>query len=255
MATLTWTASWGFDLRKIDLSNLNYGYSYTRAPTLFSANYDSAGYSRDEFRGYGFTYDANGIPAGGVVTNYASFVYGKKTAFIDGASVAVSMLVGAASTYSTWDDLNVYKYILSGNDWITGGVAGDRLEGFAGNDILYGKGGADRLYGGAGADRFTFKSTKESTVASSGRDTIFDFSASQKDKIDLRTIDANTKVASNQAFTFIGSKAFSKKAGELSYQKVSSGSIVKGDVNGDGAADFSIFLKGVYKVDKGYFLL
>ena len=255
MAVLMWSASWGFDLRKIDLSNLNYAYSYTRASTLFAANYDSAGYSRDEFRGYGFTYDASGIPSGGVVKSYAAFLYGRKIGFIDGASVAVTKLVSAASTYSTGDDLNVYKHILSGSDRITGGVAGDRLEGFAGNDLLYGRGGADKLYGGAGADRFIYKSIKDSTAAAGGRDTIFDFSASQKDKIDLRTIDANTKVAGNQAFTFIGNKAFSKKAGELSSQKVASGSIVKGDVNGDGAADFSIFLKGAYTVDKGYFYL
>ena len=65
---------------------------------------------------------------------------------------------------------------------------------------------------------------------------IRDFSRAQGDDIDLSGIDANAKAAGNQAFSFIGDKAFSGKAGELQYKN----GIVAGDVNGDKAADFHI---------------
>src|SRR5215213_9057476 len=170
MATLTWNASYGFDLKSIDFSNLVYGYSYTRSASLFSVNYDSGGYSRDEFRGSGFTYNFEGIPTGGVVRSYAAFSDGRKVGFIDGAQITVSDLVGAAMTFSRSDDTRVIKSVLSGNDAITGGSANDRLEGFGGNDRLYGRQGADKLFGGSGADAFTFKSLKDSTVETYGRD-------------------------------------------------------------------------------------
>lgn len=59
---------------------------------------------------------------------------------------------------------------------------------------------------------------------------------SEDDVIDLRSIDADTGRSGNNAFTFIGKSAFSGEAGELRY----SGTIISGDVNGDGRADFEI---------------
>jgi Ca2+-binding RTX toxin-like protein len=253
MATLTWNGSFGFNLRNLDLSSLMYGDSYTRTPTLFSANYSAS--ARDEFRGYGFTYDAFGIPTSGTVTSYAAFLDFKRVGFIDGASVAVSDLVDAASTFGTSDDYAVYRSILSGNDRITGGRYNDKLEGFAGKDVLYGRGGADMLYGGSSADTFVFKSKADSTVSTSGRDKIYDFAGRLGDKIDLKAIDAKAAVGGNQAFTFIGKQAFHEKAGELRYEKVSGGSVVYGDMNGDAQADFSIYLKNVSVLSKGYFIL
>jgi Ca2+-binding RTX toxin-like protein len=100
-------------------------------------------------------------------------------------------------------------------DWLVGGAGRDHLIGSDGKDSLYGSsdndkltGGrdADALYGGSGADEFIFVSIKDSTAAKSGRDTIFDFSTRQKDKIELLAIDANSKKGGNQAFTFIGTQ-------------------------------------------------
>ncbi|MBB4039414.1 Ca2+-binding RTX toxin-like protein [Microvirga flocculans] len=255
MATLTWNSAYGFDLADIDLSNLLYAYSYSRSSTRFSANYNASGSRRDEFRGTGFNYDVNGTPIGGTVTSYAAYYYGTKTASITGASISATSIAAAAETLSGADDLRVFRTVLSGNDNITGGLGNDKLEGFNGKDMLYGRLGADKLYGGLGADAFTFKSTKDSTVFASGRDTIYDFSYTQGDRIDLRSIDANTKAAGNQAFSFIGKNAFHQKAGELRYEKYGSGVIVSGDVNGDGNADFSIHLKNLASVSKAYFML
>ncbi|TWF59103.1 cadherin domain-containing protein [Neorhizobium alkalisoli] len=143
----------------------------------------------------------------------------------------------------------------AGNDTLNGGAGNDKLYGDAGNDKLYGGAGADDLYGGAGKDFFIFKSIKDSKVAAAGRDTIFDFAGAKGDRIDLSAIDANTKLAGNQAFSFLGTKAFTKEAGELRYEKSGSDTYLYGDVNGDGKADFSIYFDDALTLSRSYFLL
>ena len=80
---------------------------------------------------------------------------------------------------------------------------------------------------------------------------IRDFSRAQGDDIDLSGIDANAKAAGNQAFSFIGAKAFSGKAGELQ----SKNGIVAGDVNGDKVADFHIEIANHHGLVAGDFIL
>jgi Ca2+-binding RTX toxin-like protein len=138
---------------------------------------------------------------------------------------------------------------------LIGGRGNDILQGFRGKDTLEGDVGKDKLSGGKGADVFVYKTAKDSTVAAKGRDTINDFSANQHDKIHLKAIDANTTTAGNQAFSFIGQESFHHQAGELRYETRPNGSFVYGDRNGDGNADFAIFLKGLAVVDAGYFVL
>lgn len=135
-------------------------------------------------------------------------------------------------------------YVLggAGHDTISGSAGKDRLMGEGGNDRISGGSGADSLYGGAGADTFVFTAVKDSTGSETGRDTIYDFKQTQKDKIDLKAVDANTKSSGDQAFKFIGTDSFHKKAGELRYEKKSGDTFIFADVNGDGKADFSIKL-------------
>ena len=89
----------------------------------------------------------------------------------------------------------------------------------------------------------------------SGRDTIFDFSGTGGDRIDLSAIDANTAASGNQAFNYIGNAAFTGKAGELRTVKSASDTYVYGDVNGDGKADFAVHLDDAISLHKGYFVL
>ncbi|WP_354065568.1 calcium-binding protein [Devosia sp. 2618] len=143
----------------------------------------------------------------------------------------------------------------AGNDKLDGGAGNDLLDGGAGNDQLYGGLGADILIGGAGADTFIYKSIKESTLDAKGRDFINDFSQAQKDKINLSAIDANTKIAGDQAFNFVGTKAFTNKAGELRYEHKDGDTYVYGDVDGDGKADFAIVLDTTIKLVATDFIL
>ncbi|MGA0608566.1 hypothetical protein ACO2Q0_21465 [Phenylobacterium sp. VNQ135] len=98
----------------------------------------------------------------------------------------------------------------SGN--VLSGLGGaDTLNGGEGDDVLVGGAGADRLTGGGGQDRFDIDATGDSPVGS-GRDVITGFDgvgAAAGDLIDVSTIDARTGTSGNQAFTFVGTAAFS----------------------------------------------
>lgn len=252
MARLAWYSSGNFNLKFLDLGLINYTLSYTSGPNLFTVKLKS---TRDEFRGNGFTYDANGKLAGGIVTSYLGIENGKKLVSITGLNLAGSKVAKVADTISVKDDYSLFKSILSGNDEIIGGRGNDKLEGFGGNDKITGGRGADLLYGGSGADTFVFKSIHDSKVSPSESDFIMDFSTRQKDKIDLSAIDANLNKSGNQAFSFIGTKDFTNKAGQVRYEKLATFTVVEGDVNGDGHADFSIVLQGAHTLSKGYFIL
>jgi serralysin len=71
------------------------------------------------------------------------------------------------------------------------------------------------------------------------------------DRIDLRGIDADIAAAGNQAFTFIGARAFSGEAGELTFSR----GVLSGDVNGDRIADVRIAVSGVSALASGDFYL
>jgi Ca2+-binding RTX toxin-like protein len=142
----------------------------------------------------------------------------------------------------------------NGADTLEGGNGADTLDGGAGKDQLWGGGGADILTGGAAADRFVFKALSDSTVAARGRDTITDFKHGV-DTIDLQSMDANSKVDGDQAFLFIGAQDFHHKAGELHLVQSAGNTVVEGDVNGDGKADFAITLTGHINLSSSDFAL
>jgi Ca2+-binding RTX toxin-like protein len=142
---------------------------------------------------------------------------------------------------------------LGGNDELNGGAGADMLDGGTGNDTLVGEIGADTLFGGTGADRFVFTSPADSAVATP--DVISDFSRSERDRISLSDIDANSRVGGDQKFAFIGSAAFSAVAGQLRFEQTNGNTRVMADVNGDGVADFAIQVTGLVSFTSGDFLL
>jgi serralysin len=75
------------------------------------------------------------------------------------------------------------------------------------------------------------------------------------DLIDISAIDANSKTIKDDPFTFIGSAAFSGRAGELQVSVSNGTALISGDVNGDGLADFSVFLNYTGSLDQYDFFL
>jgi Ca2+-binding RTX toxin-like protein len=144
---------------------------------------------------------------------------------------------------------------------ITGNVRGNILDGRTGNDVLTGGLGADIMTGGAGADDFDFNSVTEIGTGAA-RDRIIDF-AHLADDIDLRTIDANGSAGGNGAFKFLAPKGadFTDTRGELRWFQINAAgtasdkTIIEGDVNGDGVADFQIQLTHLKTLTAADFLL
>ncbi len=122
-----------------------------------------------------------------------------------------------------------------GDDWLDAGAGNDQLFGGEGADSLAGGADGDRMTGGAGADDFVFRSLADAT--GDRHDRILDFSQEEGDRIDLGGIDA-IPGGSNDAFTLVAS--FSGTAGELVARARADGFRVQGDLDGDGAADFTI---------------
>lgn len=143
-----------------------------------------------------------------------------------------------------------------GSDDLDGGAGHDMLQGGNGTDKLTGGLGLDRLTGGLAADSFVYSSKLDSVVGS-GRDVIVDFSAAQRDRLNLSAIDANELLAGNQAFSWLGTRAFSGRAGQLRYSvsPSPSGLVLQGDLNGDRAADFEIALLGLSSLTSSQVLL
>ncbi|WP_075292833.1 calcium-binding protein [Pararhizobium arenae] len=271
MATITVNSAYALDIRDIDFSAIYEASSYAYSSSLFRANY---GGGSDEFRGNGFKYNSSGEPVAGTVKSYAATVGGVRAFIVEGISIAATDIVKAARTYSKTDDFALISKALAGKDTVSGGKGTDFVYTYGGNDTLGGNGGQDALIAGsgddkltggaggdflngeAGRDTFIYKSVKDSYGSSqSTRDTIWGFSGSKGDRFDLSAIDANSKTATNNAFSFIGSKAFTEKAGELRYVKKADDTYIYGDVNGDGKADFSIHLDDAITLQKGYFVL
>ncbi len=164
----------------------------------------------------------------------------------------------------------------SGKDRILGLGGNDTINGGGGDDIIQGGTGVDRLTGGADADIFVFTSIADSAPNASGfisnspvfnrasgagvRDVITDFTPGH-DRIDLSAIDANTKLAGNQAFKFVGMGAFTSAPGGLVYRQFNETgtandvTIVYGDVDGDKLADFQIELSGLKTLTAANFIL
>jgi Ca2+-binding RTX toxin-like protein len=132
-----------------------------------------------------------------------------------------------------------------GNDTILGGNQNDSLAGNSGDDLITGGWGLDTLSGGGGDDVFIFQRSSQSGAGSAFRDVIADFRTldGDADRISVSGIDADLGLAGNQAFTWIGGKAFSD-AGQLRYLWSGNSTLIQGNTDADTAAEFEILLKG-----------
>ncbi len=147
-------------------------------------------------------------------------------------------LVQAYIDYTLGDNLEQLR--LRGNARSgTGNDLDNLLIGTGGDDVLTGGAASDTLTGGGGADSFVI-GEGETGDSIATADSITDFSQTDNDNIDLSAIDADANIAGEQAFTFVGTDAFSGTAGELRYERAGGDTLVFGDTDGDGIADLAI---------------
>jgi Ca2+-binding RTX toxin-like protein len=144
------------------------------------------------------------------------------------------------------NEASTVSLTLVGNEFanrISGAAGNDVLDGGAGNDTLSGLGGIDKLTGGLGTDTFVFKDGDTGKTLATA-DSILDFSHAQGDRIDLSRIDANIKLAGDQAFTLHAS-GDDHVAGSLWLTQSGADTLVNMDTDGDGKADYMIHLANV----------
>lgn len=140
------------------------------------------------------------------ITNYwAAKLYGGKGD--DTITATVESMSTSAYIHAYGGDGNDRIEVEGGGaNILYGGSGADTIIGGRGDDTIIGGPGGDDLYGGFGKDTFVF--FKEVDVTNM----IHDFEGD--DIIDLSNIDANTKVAGRQAFTWKGEFG---KIGSLNY--------------------------------------
>jgi Ca2+-binding RTX toxin-like protein len=163
------------------------------------------------------------------------------------------LIYGGSGKTDSWDsddtlygeDGNDRMWGSFGKDLVSGGKGSDDLRGQAGDDTLAGGEGADRLYGGGGSDTFDYDYLADSLPGATLRDVIYDFTGvggtSRGDQIDLSGIDANTSTSGNDAFTFVGTSAFTAP-GQVRVASVagSSQTLVQTNVTGASGAELEI---------------
>jgi Ca2+-binding RTX toxin-like protein len=141
----------------------------------------------------------------------------------------------------------------SGNLSATGNAESNTIIGNAGRNTIAGGLGLDTMTGGGAADRFVFRDLAESGRTRMTCDLITDFGAS--DRIDILAIDAISATPGNEAFSFIGSDAFTA-AGQLRFF-VSGGDtyIALNTDSNFSTIEMMIGLDGEIALSEGYFTL
>ncbi|RVU15196.1 calcium-binding protein [Methylobacterium oryzihabitans] len=202
---------------------------------------------------------------GGTDTVNSTSDYVFLTANVENLNLLAGGVTGSGNGLDNIINGNDGANVLNGNagdDALSGGGGTDYVSGGLGDDWMRGGAGGDYLVGGAGSDKFVYYTASEAGFGAD-RDVITDFQGlgsgtAQRDRIDLRRIDADTSTAFDDAFRLIGAGAFTGRAGELRVVAAeilvvdptpppyadppvtAPGFLVEGDVDGNGTADFQI---------------
>lgn len=190
-------------------------YDATLYPVITYAVYDSGGTDTLDYSGFSATQSIN------LTEESFSNVGGRVGNMVVARGTVIENAIGG-----------------SGNDTLIGNAAANTLTGGGGADILIGGRGGDTLTGGAANDVFRFFTADLRPVLRQS-DTITDF-AQGEDRIDLSGYDAVEGTAAIEQFAFIGRTGFSGEAGELRFDFSRGTTLVYGDTDGDGAADFAL---------------
>ena len=142
-----------------------------------------------------------------------------------------------------------------GEDDLHGDAGNDGMDGGAGNDRLHGDAGRDKLIGGTGGDRFIWAVVEDTGVDEHSADAIVDFNVDDGDRIDLSAIDANLVASGNQAFTFIGSAAFSGTPGEINFVHSGGDTLIQLQTGTSADPEAVILLPGIHVPEASWFVL
>ena len=168
------------------------------------------------------------------------------------AFVVVDLGSGQAALGGGTDTLTGFENVggSSFGDQLIGDGSVNEILGSGGVDTIVGQGGADVLTGGADADIFWYDAAADADDDFAVIEEITDF-VSRSDVINLSAIDTDAGAPGDQAFTFIGTDAFSATA--VDEVRFSAG-VIYVDTDNDVGAEMAIALTGVASVTAADFV-
>ncbi|WP_298955134.1 calcium-binding protein [uncultured Methylobacterium sp.] len=250
-----------------DVLNIN-SYSTNRTPTFvdFSNGYDTATLGMN-VRGFEAVSVSASVTADTILGGQGNDTInggfgapdsmvgglGDDTYYVDNTADIVNELSGQGTDtiitsvdLSLSDSQSIERLIagtVSGGLSLSGNLLANTIVGGEGADTLIGGEGSDRLTGGGGRDTFRYRTISEAGLSTT-RDVIRDFVRGE-DVVDLTAIQAVAGSTSDQAFSFIGTGAYTGQAGELRATQNGSVAVLQGDINGDRRSDFQIYLANI----------
>jgi Ca2+-binding RTX toxin-like protein len=146
MAVLTFSGNFDLSMDDINIGVLVLGDVVVASSTTFAISLDG---EVTTFFGSGFSYAANGVPVGGIVTRVTDAYLGLQTFDITGLAVPATQFVNWALSD---DNFAMEATILAGADTFYGSARTELLRGYGGDDSISGGLGSDGLDGGTGND-------------------------------------------------------------------------------------------------------
>lgn len=143
--------------------------------------------------------------------------------------------------------------IILDDDTIISGPGDETLTGTGGADLFLLGGGVDTVVALGGLDGFRFLAAAIGPAASHAI-TLSDFSRGAGERLDLAPIDAIAATLGDDAFSFIGTAAFTA-AGQLRWEQDGAFRRIEGSVDADATAEFTLLVAGTGVVDGGWFRL
>jgi Ca2+-binding RTX toxin-like protein len=172
------------------------------------------------------------------------YVDTRKDKAVEGVGAGTDTVYSSV-TYVLMDNVENLVLTETRNIAGTGNDLGNEMTGNVGSNRLTGGLGADTMTGGLGSDTFIWNSVADSPAGVGTYDVVTDFNAAERDRLDVRGIDADTAKPGNQKFHFIGTNAFSSTdaTGELRFDAATH--MLYGSVNADANPEFAVQLTGV----------
>jgi hypothetical protein len=222
------------------IKSIEFGYKYSQT------SYDEVeGVSRSELYNLGHGLKISGLDV--------SAEYGDGFGPTNEMYTLMNQLRHSSATFATYIEA-LYELFGSKAQNFIGSRNSDVYVGTEFADRISGGKGVDELDGGDGKDVFFFNTKLDSGKTNETADTILNFVLAD-DRFNLHAIDAIAGKKGNQDFTWIGTKDFTGKAGQLNYERVDGETYVNIDINGDKTSDMTIHLDGDFKLTADHFIL
>lgn len=137
----------------------------TRTTNTSSAiNFDLANGLKLQLVGSGFTFGSGGHATGGTLTGFVVYLHNGTTKMqqLTGLNISLETFLDAAAAYNQYD---LARFLLRGNDTLTGNGGDQTLVGYAGNDTFIGGAGGDFVQGGEGKDTYDGNGSDRDTLS------------------------------------------------------------------------------------------